>query len=61
MNDFIKYDGDIIIEHEDPTYGGDEGLRRNALKEQEQSKPPRAFREIYRFLKSLEATEVSPP
>jgi len=24
----IKYDGDIIIEHEDPTYGGDEGLRR---------------------------------
>jgi sugar phosphate isomerase/epimerase len=24
----VKYDGDIIIEHEDPTYGGDEGLRR---------------------------------
>ncbi len=24
----IKYDGDIIIEHEDPTYGGEEGLRR---------------------------------
>ena len=24
----IKYDGDIIIEHEDPTYEGEEGLRR---------------------------------
>jgi sugar phosphate isomerase/epimerase len=24
----IKYDGDIIIEHEDPTYAGEEGLRR---------------------------------
>jgi sugar phosphate isomerase/epimerase len=24
----VKYDGDIIIEHEDPTYGGDEGLLR---------------------------------
>jgi ribosome-associated protein len=36
-------------------------LRRNALKEQEQSKPPRAFREIYRFLKSLEEAEVSLP
>jgi len=29
-------------------------LCRNARKEHEQSKPPRAFREIYRFLKSLE-------
>jgi len=36
-------------------------LRRNALKEQEQSKPPRAFREIYRFLKTLEEAEVSLP
>ncbi len=24
----IHYDGDIIIEHEDPTYAGEEGLRR---------------------------------
>lgn len=29
-------------------------LRRNALKEREQAKPPRAFREIFRILKSLE-------
>lgn len=28
-------------------------LRRNALKEQEQNKPPRAFREIYRELRDL--------
>lgn len=26
----IRYDGDIIIEHEDPTYAGEEGLRRGA-------------------------------
>jgi len=36
-------------------------LRRNALKEHEQSRPPRAFREIYRFLKSLEEAEASIP
>lgn len=36
-------------------------LRRNALKEREQSKPPRAFREIYRFLKALEEAAVSIP
>jgi len=36
-------------------------LRRNALKEQEQSRPPRTFREIYRFLKSLEEAEASLP
>jgi ribosome-associated protein len=29
-------------------------LRRNALKEHEQNKPPRAFREIFRMLKALE-------
>jgi ribosome-associated protein len=29
-------------------------LRRNALKEHEQNKPPRSFREIFRTLKSLE-------
>ncbi|MBI3525728.1 MAG: DUF615 domain-containing protein, partial [Betaproteobacteria bacterium] len=29
-------------------------LRRNALKEREQSKPPRAFREIFHALKALE-------
>ena len=29
-------------------------LRRNALKEAEQGKPPRAFREIFRVLRQLE-------
>ncbi|MEN9356340.1 MAG: hypothetical protein RL695_511 [Pseudomonadota bacterium] len=29
-------------------------LRRNALKESEQNKPPRAFREIFQLLKALE-------
>lgn len=29
-------------------------LRRNALKEQEQAKPPRAFRELFRVLRELE-------
>ena len=30
-------------------------LRRNALREREQSKPPRAFREIFRVLRDLDA------
>ena len=30
-------------------------LRRNALKEREQNKPPRAFREIFRVLRDIEA------
>ncbi len=29
-------------------------LRRNALKEQEQAKPPRAYRELFRVLRELE-------
>lgn len=29
-------------------------LRRNALKEKEQARPPRAFREIFQFLKALD-------
>jgi ribosome-associated protein len=29
-------------------------LRRNALKEAEQGKPPRAFRELFRELRDLE-------
>ena len=31
-------------------------LRRNAIKEQEQSRPPRAFREIFRILRELDET-----
>jgi ribosome-associated protein len=30
-------------------------LRRNALKEREQDKPPRAFRELFRMLRDLDA------
>lgn len=30
-------------------------LRRNALKEQQQAKPPRAFRELFRVLRELES------
>ncbi|MBL8458908.1 MAG: DUF615 domain-containing protein, partial [Zoogloea sp.] len=29
-------------------------LRRNALKEKEQNRPPRAFRELFRVLRELE-------
>jgi ribosome-associated protein len=29
-------------------------LRRNALKEREQNKPPRAYRELFRILRELE-------
>ncbi|HPI59593.1 DUF615 domain-containing protein, partial [Zoogloea sp.] len=29
-------------------------LRRNAIKEKEQSRPPRAFRELFRVLRELE-------
>jgi ribosome-associated protein len=30
-------------------------LRRNALKEREQSRPPKAFRELFRVLRDLDA------
>jgi ribosome-associated protein len=33
-------------------------LRRNALKEQEQHKPPKAFREIFRILKELQTQSL---
>jgi ribosome-associated protein len=33
-------------------------LRRNALKEREQNKPPRAYRELFRVLRDLEQAEV---
>jgi ribosome-associated protein len=35
-------------------------LRRNALKEQEQGKPPRAYRELYRVLRNLEEDKHGP-
>ncbi len=36
-------------------------LRRNALKEREQNKPPRAFRELFRVLRDLEAGAAAGP
>ena len=35
--------------------------RRNAIREQEQQKPPKAFREIYRVLRELEGSVASTP
>jgi ribosome-associated protein len=35
-------------------------LRRNALKEQQQAKPPRAFRELYRVLRELQSAGETP-
>lgn len=34
-------------------------LRRSALKEQEQSKPPRSYRAIFQFLKTLESGDTT--
>ncbi|CAI06663.1 conserved hypothetical protein [Aromatoleum aromaticum EbN1] len=36
-------------------------LRRNALKEREQNKPPRAFRELFRVLRDLDVGAAAPP
>ena len=36
-------------------------LRRNALKEQELGKPPRAFREIFRILRALDDDASATP
>lgn len=36
-------------------------LRRNALREQENKKPPHAFREIYRVLRDLEEAKLAAP
>jgi ribosome-associated protein len=36
-------------------------LRRNALKEAEQGKPPRAFRELFRQLRELDESPVGDP
>ena len=36
-------------------------LRRNALREQEQGKPPHAFRELFRVLRELEEAKLAGP
>lgn len=45
--------GDIAAAHPDADLQYLRQLRRNALKEQELGKPPRAFRELFRTLKGL--------
>ncbi|MDP2810905.1 MAG: ribosome biogenesis factor YjgA [Rhodocyclaceae bacterium] len=48
--------GEIAGEHPGADLQRLRQLRRNALKEQEQGKPPRAFRELFRVLRELEGT-----
>lgn len=47
--------GEIAAEHSDADLQHLRQLRRNALKEQQLGKPPRAFRELYRVLRDLQA------
>lgn len=46
--------GDIARAHPGADLQHLRQLRRNALKEQEQAKPPRAYRELFRVLRELE-------
>lgn len=46
--------GDIAAQWPDADLTRLRTLRRNALREREQNKPPRAFREIFRMLRELE-------
>jgi len=52
--------GDIARQHPDADIQHLRQLRRNALKEQQLNKPPRAYRELFRVLRELqtETTEV---
>lgn len=45
--------GEIAAEHPEADMQQLRQLRRNALKEQEQQRPPKAFREIFQVLKEL--------
>lgn len=54
-----KVVGEIAAEHPGMDLQQLRQLRRNALKEQEQNKPPKAFREIFRVLKALQSQEHS--
>jgi ribosome-associated protein len=45
--------GSIALDHPDADLQHLRQLRRNALKEQEQGKPPKAFRELFRALRTL--------
>lgn len=48
-----KVIGEIAAEHPEADLQHLRQLRRNALKEQEQGKPPRAYRELFRVLREL--------
>jgi ribosome-associated protein len=48
-----KVIGEIAAAHPDADLQHLRQLRRNALKEQELGKPPRAFRELFRILREL--------
>ncbi len=50
-----KVIGEIAARHPQADLQYLRQLRRNALKEKEQGKPPRAFRELYRSLRELDA------
>ena len=49
-----KVIGEIVAEHPDIDVQHLRTLRRNALKEKELLKPPKAFREIFQILKALD-------
>ena len=49
-----KVIGEIVAEHPDVDLQHLRTLRRNALKEKELMKPPKAFREIFQILKTLD-------
>jgi len=51
---------DIAREHPHADLQRLRQLRRNALKEQEQAKPPRAYRELFRVLRALEENSNDP-
>ena len=52
-----KVIGEIARDHPDADLQHLRQLRRNALKEQEQAKPPRAYRELFRVLRELQNNE----
>lgn len=52
---------EIVAKHPDADIQYLRQLRRNAIRETEQNKPPRAYREIYRVLRELEADPGAPP
>ncbi|MBL8489506.1 MAG: DUF615 domain-containing protein, partial [Rhodocyclaceae bacterium] len=51
--------GEIAREHPGADLQHLRQLRRNALKEQELGKPPRAYRELFRVLRGLSETGVA--